>query len=161
MVMKAIVISIVLFAAAGAFGQKAVPSFPDNASLEQTAAWFIANFERAARYKTSSREYKVSGVRFADCKLRYASTTRFSGESQDSVRVTVRQATVKRDVAIDLAALDAASVILADHLQPELRILRISRLRAGSEPVEITIRGDAADAIRSAFFRAITLCKPK
>jgi hypothetical protein len=143
-----------------AYSQKNVVGPAENATLEETSKWLVANFSKYSKYTTPGREFSVSNAKFAGCKLSYTETTRFGSTSYAVMGTTVTRSNAKRDLVIDLAAIDPAKIETADHLLPDLKYLRMPK-SAGLSPTEIVVKAEAADALKAAFARGAELCTAK
>jgi hypothetical protein len=148
----------VLMAAMATFGQKNVVSPSENATLEETSKWLVSNFVKYSKYTTPGREFSVSNAKFASCKLNYTEITRFGSTSYAVMGSTVTRTNSKRDLTIDLTTVDPTKIETADHLLPDLRYIRLAKRSAGLSPIELVVKAEAANALRSAFARGATLC---
>lgn len=151
-------ILVILVAAMAVSAQKNVP-LPENATIEQAGKWLTENFAKYASFKTPGREFEVSKPKFAACKLSYTTITRFGSSNHDTMGVTVRRTNAKREAVLDLTVLNPAGITIADHLYPDLKYLRLARSSSTVNPIELSVKNEAADAMSFALSRAIALCK--
>jgi hypothetical protein len=147
-----------LIVATATFAQKSVVGPSESASLEETGKWLVSNFAKYSKYTTPGREFSVSNAKFAGCKLDYTEITRFASTSYAVMGSTVTRTNAKRDLTIDLTSVDPTKIEIADHLLPDLRYIRLAKRSASLSPIELIVKIEAADALKSAFALGAVLC---
>ncbi len=142
---------------------KSVKALADNASISETQKWLVDVLSKHASYKTPVNSASVSNVKFEGCKLSFTVVRKTGTSGQDVMGVTRRTHTVKQEIAFDLSFVESEGIGLTDHIFPEFRLLTV-RFRSGDpstaaeREVEIVVRQEAAEPIRSAFVHARRLC---
>lgn len=136
---------------------------PENAPLEQTREWLINAVKKYAKYKTRTREFTVSNVKFTGCTLNYTLVSRISGSSTATMGTTVT--TSKDAQEISIQHFEVATVSLVEHLYPELRVIKLDfRPADAKEPLrntEIVVKADAGEQLKNGFEQAAGLCRVK
>ena len=142
---------------------KNVKPLVDNASLPETRKWLVEAIGKYASYKTPVTSASISDVKFEGCKVSFTLVRKTGTSGQDVMGVTRRTHTVKQETAFDLSFVEPEGIRLTDHIFPEFQMLTV-RFRSG-EPstapdreVEIVVKQEAAEHIRTALVHARRLC---
>ncbi|HEX6127023.1 MAG TPA: hypothetical protein VFZ23_16740 [Pyrinomonadaceae bacterium] len=163
--MKLSVLKFTLFLlvlpAALAAQSKNVKPLPADASLGDTQKWLVAGLSKYASFKTRVNSASVSSVKFDGCKLSYTIIRRSGSTAHDTMGATTRTHIVKQDVAFDLSFIANDGVKLTDHIYPDFRTITIAFRSDQGGDVEIVVKHEAGEPIRSALDHARTLCIPK
>ena len=159
-----------LIFATGAPAQKrdGIKPPPSTASLAEIQGWLVGTIGKYASYKTRVTNGKLSNVKFDGCTLGYTET-RTSGSISTATMGTTRTTNAAKDeTSIDLTKVKPDGISLEDHIYPELQTIKISMsgsdLTQGSANdrlVEIVVKREAADAIKTALMQIARLCSPK
>jgi hypothetical protein len=139
----------------------------ENASAEELQKWIASSITKYGSYKTRASLVAISNVRFDGCTLKYE-VTRKSGTVSTAVMGATRTVnTVKEDVDVDSRLMSKDNVAIVDNVYPELRTIEISVRNAqttgigDNRIIELVVKQEAADAIRSALIQSHRLCSIK
>lgn len=140
-----------------------IKPLPENASFPETQKWLVDTIGKHATFKTRVTSAVVSAPKFEGCELSYLVTRKTSGANQDVMGVTTRVHTTKQDVAFDLSHVPADGISVTDHIFPEFQtiVLRYHKDPAPPREIEIVVKYEAAEAIKSALSQALVFCRPK
>ena len=142
---------------------KTVKPLSDTASITETQKWLVDALAKYTSFKTPVNSASVSNVKFDGCTLSFAVVRKTGTSGQDVMGMTRRTHTLKQEMAFDLSFVESEGIKLTDHVLPELQILTV-RFRTGDpsaaveREVEIVVRQEAAEQIRSALVHARRLC---
>ncbi|PYT01638.1 MAG: hypothetical protein DMF63_01980 [Acidobacteria bacterium] len=140
---------------------------PDSAAAEEVQKWLASSITKYGSYKTRTTSVAISDVRFEGCTIRYTQTQKSGSVSTATMGVTRTINTVKDDIEIDAAIMSKDHIKLLDHIYPELRTIEINLKNSqttgvgDSRIIELVVKAEAADAIRTALIQSARICALK
>jgi hypothetical protein len=163
-VMKVSLFLIAILFALGAqtFAQKTPPA--ENASAGELHKWISTALTKYGSYKTRTGAVDISNVRFDGCTIKYTVTQKSGSTSTAVMGATRTMNTLKNEVSIDLPLLSSGGVKLSDHVYPDLQTIEMVLKKTGvsgladDRVIELAVKREAGDAIRSALLRAARGC---
>jgi hypothetical protein len=162
-------VAVLFSLSSDAFTQKNETVKPpaENASGEELEKWLAGALAKYGSYKTRVASGEVTNVRFEGCTMNYVQARRSGSTSTATMGATRTVNTVKEDVVVNLALLiPDSSVVLADHIYPELQTLELKQGAQSSGAnddrlISMIVKREAGDAIKATLVRAAGLCSAK
>jgi hypothetical protein len=146
---------------AGLVSAQEKPIMPpaETESLHGQQRWLTNAVTKYGSYRTLNLSVVISSAKFTGCQLDFVQTRKLNAAAQDTMGVTTKTNTLKQNISIDLAQLDTATI--DEHVDLTLRQLSIKLRRAENDfrNVDLVVREEAADAIKTTLERIGGECK--
>lgn len=149
------------------FAAEAVPQKRDSikppaetATLAETQTWLVGAIGKYAAYKTRVTTMTITNAKFEGCSFSFTETRKSGSISTATMGATRTTNSVKEDILFDVARLASDGISVSDHIYPEIQTLEL-KFADDRRIVEIVVKREASDAIKTALTRIQRLCTAK